>query len=59
MRFSALVVALMSALGLAAAHAVGLPDTGQNLCDDGANVLVACSALNTGPGATYPRQARY
>lgn len=37
-------------------HAASLPDTGQNLCDDGSHVLVACSAANTGDAATYPRQ---
>jgi Protein of unknown function (DUF1566) len=37
-------------------HAVGLPDTGQDLCDNGSHVLVACSTANTGDAATYPRQ---
>lgn len=37
-------------------HAAGLPDTGQDLCDDGSHVLVACSTANTGDAAIYPRQ---
>ena len=37
-------------------HARGLPDTGQILCDDGNNTMVACSQTNTGDGATYPNQ---
>lgn len=41
---------------LTQAHATGLPDTGQDTCDDGANNLVVCSSANTGDGATYPRQ---
>lgn len=41
---------------VAPAYSVGLPDSGQNLCDNGANVLVACDATNTGDAATYPRQ---
>ena len=56
MRRSALVVVLVSALGLTGAQAVGLPDTGQTLCDDGSNVLVPCSSTNTGDAAAYPRQ---
>jgi hypothetical protein len=55
MRVSALVV-LMLALGPSAAHAVGLPDSGQDLCDNGANTLATCSAVNAGDAATYPRQ---
>ena len=56
MRFSAHVSVLVLALGLPAAQAVGLPDTGQDLCDNGSSVLVACSTLNAGDAATYPRQ---
>ncbi len=37
-------------------HAAELPDTGQDLCDNGSNVLVACAAANTGDAAVYPRQ---
>ena len=37
-------------------HAADLPDTGLGLCDNGSNVLVACSAANTGDAAVYPRQ---
>lgn len=37
-------------------RAAGLPDTGQDLCDNGSHVLVACSAANTGDAAVYPRQ---
>ena len=39
MRFSALVVVLVAAVGLPLAQAVGLPDSGQDLCDNGSNVL--------------------
>jgi len=56
MRFSALALVLASAPGLSSAQAVGLPDSGQGSCDNGANVMVACSAANTGDGTTYPRQ---
>lgn len=33
-----------------------LNDTGQTLCDNGANVLVACSAANTGNASAMPGQ---
>jgi hypothetical protein len=56
MRFPALVLVPLLALGLTAARAASLPDTGQDLCDNGSNVLVACSSANTGDAATYPRQ---
>jgi hypothetical protein len=56
MRFPALILVPVLALGLTAAHAASLPDTGQDLCDDGSNVLVACTNANTGDAATYPRQ---
>jgi len=56
MRFSALALVLASGVGLSSAHAAGLPDSGQGSCDNGANVMVACSAANSGNGATYPRQ---
>jgi hypothetical protein len=56
MRFPALILVPVLALGLTAARAAGLPDTGQDLCDNGSNVLVACSSANTGDAATYPRQ---
>lgn len=43
-----------------AAQAVGptglLNDTGQTLCDNGSNVMVACSTANTGNLSTMPRQ---
>ena len=42
------------------AHAAGptglLNDTGQTQCDDGSNVVAACTIGNTGDAATYPRQ---
>jgi hypothetical protein len=54
-----LLLALMLAASLPA-HAAGptglLNDTGQTLCDDGANNLVVCSAANSNDAATYPRQ---
>ena len=56
MRFPALILVPVLALGPTAARAASLPDTGQDLCDDGANVLVACTSANTGDAATYPRQ---
>ncbi|MDH5785075.1 MAG: DUF1566 domain-containing protein [Chromatiales bacterium] len=37
-------------------HAAFLPDTGQTLCDDGSNTLVACSDANTGDASTMPGQ---
>jgi hypothetical protein len=37
-------------------HAAGLNDTGQTLCDNGANVMVACTPANSGDGAAMPRQ---
>lgn len=40
----------------APAHAAGLNDTGQTLCDDGANNTVVCTTDNTGDAATMPRQ---
>lgn len=47
---------LSSALLLAAhVHAAGLPDSGQNQCFDG-NQLMTCSNANSGNGAAYPRQ---
>lgn len=56
MRFPALILVPVLALGLSIARAAGLPDTGQDLCDNGSNVLVACTSANTGDTATYPRQ---
>lgn len=47
---------LLASLLAAPAHAAGLPDTGQDQCDDGTHVLVACSNANTGDAAAYPRQ---
>jgi hypothetical protein len=35
---------------------VGLNDTGQTLCDNGSNLLVACALANTGDAAVNPRQ---
>ena len=37
-------------------YAIGLPDTGQTLCDDGSNVMTDCSTINSGDAATMPRQ---
>jgi hypothetical protein len=56
MRFSALILVPVLALSLSAARAASLPDTGQALCDNGSNVLAACTSGNTGDTATYPRQ---
>lgn len=52
-------LALMLAASLlvtAPVRAAALPDTGQSQCDNGANVLAACSIANSGDAATYPRQ---
>jgi hypothetical protein len=38
------------------AWAVGLPDTGQDLCANGSHVLVACTQASAGDAAIYPRQ---
>ena len=38
------------------AFAAGLPDSGQDLCDNGSNVLASCNSTNSGDAATYPRQ---
>jgi hypothetical protein len=56
MRFPALILVPVLALGLTAARAASLPDAGQALCDNGSNVLAACTSANTGDAATYPRQ---
>ena len=52
-----------AALGMlcaSAAHAAGptglLNDTGQTQCDNGSNVMAACTVGNTGDAATYKRQ---
>ena len=34
----------------------GLNDTGQSLCNNGSNVLVACATTNTGDASAMPRQ---
>lgn len=57
-RFSRVVsfaLLLGVSLSLQAAPTGLLNDTGQDACYDGAN-LVACTAGNSGDGATYPRQ---
>jgi hypothetical protein len=56
LRHAFLPALLLAASGAQAVGPTGLPDSGQNLCVDGANFLVACSSGNTGDGATYPRQ---
>lgn len=57
MRINRYVLCALFALVIApASHAVGLPDSGQTLCDDGANNMVACSSVNSGDAATMPRQ---
>ena len=56
MRLSTLIFAPVLVLGLSAARAASLPDTGQTLCDNGSNVLAVCSNANAGDTATYPRQ---
>lgn len=39
-----------------AARASGLPDSGQDQCYNGSDILAACSAANTGDLTDYPRQ---
>ena len=52
----ALALAAALCTPLAQAQPTGrLNDTGQTQCYDG-STLVACTAANTGDGATYPRQ---
>ena len=53
-RYSAILFVVQ--LVVTTAHGATLPDTGQTLCDNGSNVLVACTNANTGDAATYPRQ---
>lgn len=52
----ALPLSLLFATLSPTAQAASLPDTGQTLCDNGANALVACSNTNTGDASTMPRQ---
>ena len=47
---------LLSSPAQAAGPTGLLNDTGQTLCDNGANVMVACSAANTGNASAMPRQ---
>lgn len=47
---------LFAALLVREVHAGGIPDTGQDLCDNGINVLVPCTSVNTGNAAIYPGQ---
>ncbi len=56
MRFPALILVSVFALCATVVRAAGLPDTGQDLCDNGSNVLVDCTSANMGDAATYPRQ---
>lgn len=56
MRFFSFILVPVLSIALVSAHAVGLPDTGLDLCDNGANVLTACTSANTGSAATYPKQ---
>ena len=43
-------------LATSTTFAAGLPDTGQNLCDNGVNVLAECTSNDSGNGANFPRQ---
>lgn len=56
MRFPAPLLVPILAFTLMTTRAGSLPDTGQTLCDNGSNVLGACTIANSGDGATYPRQ---
>jgi hypothetical protein len=57
-RWMALAGALMLCAGVAqAAGPTGLlNDTGQTQCDNGSNVMAACTVATTGDAATYKRQ---
>lgn len=58
-RSHALILTMLSATLSPLALTVGaasLPDTGQSLCDNGANTLVTCSNTNTGDASTMPGQ---
>ena len=54
------VLAALLVCSASTAHAAGptglLNDTGQTQCDNGSNVMAACTLGNTGDGATYKRQ---
>lgn len=52
MRFPVLILVPFLALSLTTAHAASLPDTGQDLCDNGSNVLATCTNANSGDTAT-------
>lgn len=57
MRLKQSVLSLLFSLFIIpASHAASLPDTGQALCDNGSNVLEACSNTNSGDASTMPRQ---
>jgi hypothetical protein len=56
MRNTPLIYGALLATLSTAAHAASLPDSGQLLCDNGANVMAACSNDNTGDASTMPRQ---
>jgi hypothetical protein len=51
-----LALLLLAGTAQAAGPTGLLNDTGQTQCDDGSNVLVACSSANTGNAAAMPRQ---
>lgn len=56
-RLAATVALLWCCAGIAHAQPTGLlNDTGQTLCDNGSNVMAACTVGNTGDAATYKRQ---
>jgi len=52
------LVWLVAVFSISTAHAAGLPDTGQNLCQAGPDdwPLVPCTEANTGDAADYPGQ---
>lgn len=57
-RFMHTYVLIFLLISISTAHAAGLPDTGQNLCQAGSGdwPLVACTELNSGDAADYPGQ---
>ena len=60
MRYLKTTLALLAALCASSGHAAGptglLNDTGQTQCDNGSNVMAACTVGTTGDAATYKRQ---
>ena len=52
----ALLFSMLASTAASTVLAAGLPDTGQTLCDNGAQSMVTCSSTNIGDASTVPRQ---